>query len=122
MIYAKTVKEVEVRHKAFLPKWRLKCQAVADSLDEAGPRLFTFLRYPPERCPAPRPPACCSGRCSPAVRSPCAASMAGTPSTFRLPSRTLVSPPELAIIVNKRCAVSLSYQLRDTTGGKAGMQ
>jgi putative transposase len=49
MIYAKTVKEVEVKHKAFLRKWRLKCPAVAESLDEAGPRLFTFLRYPPEQ-------------------------------------------------------------------------
>ena len=49
MIYAKTVKEVEVKHKAFLRKWRLKCPAVAESLEEAGPRLFTFLRYPPEQ-------------------------------------------------------------------------
>jgi putative transposase len=49
MIYAKTVKEVDVRRKAFVRKWRLKCQAVVDSLDEAGPRLFTFLRYPPEQ-------------------------------------------------------------------------
>src|SRR5512143_880204 len=32
--------------KAFLCKWRLKCRAVADSLEEAGDRLFTFLRFP----------------------------------------------------------------------------
>ena len=49
MIYAKTVKEVDAKRKAFVRKWRLKCQAVVDSLDEAGPRLFTFLRYPPEQ-------------------------------------------------------------------------
>jgi transposase-like protein len=49
MIYAKTVKEVETKHKAFVHKWRLKCPAVVDSLDEAGLRLFTFLRYPPEQ-------------------------------------------------------------------------
>jgi transposase-like protein len=49
MIYAKTVQEVQAKHKAFLRKWRLKCQAVADSLEEAGPRLLTFLRYPPEQ-------------------------------------------------------------------------
>ena len=48
MIYAKTVKE-DVKRKAFVRKWRLKCQAVVDSLDEAGPRLFTFLRFPPEQ-------------------------------------------------------------------------
>jgi transposase-like protein len=46
MIYAKTVKEVEQKRKAFLRKWRLKCRAVADSLEEAGDRLFTFLRFP----------------------------------------------------------------------------
>ena len=49
MIYAKTAKEVDAKRKAFVRKWRLKCQAVADSLDEAGPRLFTFLRFPPEQ-------------------------------------------------------------------------
>jgi putative transposase len=46
MIYAKTTKEVEQKRKAFLRKWRLKCRAVADSLEEAGDRLFTFLRFP----------------------------------------------------------------------------
>ena len=30
-----------------LRKWRLKCRAVADSLEEAGDRLFTFTRLPP---------------------------------------------------------------------------
>ena len=49
MIYAKMAKEVEAKRKAFVRKWRLKCQAVVDSLEEAGPRLFTFLRYPPEQ-------------------------------------------------------------------------
>ena len=33
----------------FLAKWRLRCRAVADSLEEAGERLFTFLGYPPEQ-------------------------------------------------------------------------
>lgn len=46
MIYAKTAKEVEAKRKAFLRKWRLKCRAVADSLEEAADRLFTFLRFP----------------------------------------------------------------------------
>jgi transposase-like protein len=44
MIYANTAKEIEARRRAFLRKWRLKCQAVADSLEEAGERLFTFTR------------------------------------------------------------------------------
>ena len=47
MIYAATPKEVEERRRVFLRKWRLKCRAVADSLEEAGDRLFTFTRLPP---------------------------------------------------------------------------
>jgi putative transposase len=46
MIYAKSAKEIETRRRAFLRKWRLKCRAVADSLEEAGERLFTFVRLP----------------------------------------------------------------------------
>ena len=49
MIYANTAKEVDAKRKAFLRKWRLRCKAVADSLEEAGERLFTFLRFPPEQ-------------------------------------------------------------------------
>src|SRR6204780_4874697 len=88
MIYAATCEEISARRKAFIRKWRLKHRAVADSLEEAGDRLFTFARLPPiqwksirtsnaiERlheefkrriktrpsCPAPKPPPCCSGR------------------------------------------------------------
>jgi transposase-like protein len=46
MIYAATPAEIERRWRAFLRKWRLKCKAVADSLEEAGDRLFTFTRLP----------------------------------------------------------------------------
>ena len=49
MIYAATKLEVEARRKAFLRKWRLKCRAVADSLEEAGERLFTFTLFPPSQ-------------------------------------------------------------------------
>jgi transposase-like protein len=49
MVHAKTAAEVVAKRKAFLAKWKLRCRAVADSLDEAGARLFTFLRYPPEQ-------------------------------------------------------------------------
>jgi putative transposase len=49
MIYAATAKEIGQRRKAFLRKWRLKCRAVADSLEEAGERLFTFTRLPISR-------------------------------------------------------------------------
>jgi putative transposase len=52
MIYAETTKEIEARRKAFLRKWRLKCRAVADSLEGAaakqmhGEALFAFTRLP----------------------------------------------------------------------------
>jgi putative transposase len=49
MIYAATRKEVEARRKTFIRKWRLKHRAVADSLEEAGQRLFTFTRLPPDQ-------------------------------------------------------------------------
>jgi putative transposase len=49
MVHAKTAAAVVAKRKAFRAKWKLRCRAVADSLDEAGPRLFTFLRYPPEQ-------------------------------------------------------------------------
>ena len=47
MIYAETAKEVQARRRAFLRKWRLRCPAVATSMEEAGDRLFAFLRLPP---------------------------------------------------------------------------
>jgi len=49
MIYASTAQEVEAKRKAFVRKWRLRCRPVADSLEEAGEKLFTFLRFPPEQ-------------------------------------------------------------------------
>jgi len=49
MIYAATPEEIAARRKAFLRKWRLKHRAVADSLEEAGDRLFTFTRLPPSQ-------------------------------------------------------------------------
>ena len=54
MIYAETAAEVEKKRKAFLRKWRLKCKAVADSLEEAGDRLFTFTRLDPAQWKAAR--------------------------------------------------------------------
>ena len=49
MIYAATREEVEARRRTFIRKWRLKHRAVADSLQEAGDRLFTFTRLPPSQ-------------------------------------------------------------------------
>ena len=49
MIYAATREEIETRRKAFIRKWRLKHRAVADSLEEAGERLFAFTRLPPSQ-------------------------------------------------------------------------
>ena len=49
MIYAATAEEIEERRKAFLRKWRLRHRAVADSLEEAGNKLFAFTRLPPSQ-------------------------------------------------------------------------
>ena len=49
MIYAATREEIDTRRKAFIRKWRLKHRAVADSLQEAGDRLFTFAGLPPSQ-------------------------------------------------------------------------
>jgi len=79
--------EVQKRRKAFLRKWRLRHGAVANSLEEAGDRLFTFTTLPPSQwksarttnaierlheefndasklrpcCHPPTPQPCCSG-------------------------------------------------------------
>jgi transposase-like protein len=49
MIYADTPQEVQKRRTAFLRKWRLRHAAVANSLEEAGDRLFTFTTLPPSQ-------------------------------------------------------------------------
>lgn len=56
MIYADTATEIETRRKAFLRKWRLKCRAVADSLEEAGDRLFAFTQLDPSQWKSARTP------------------------------------------------------------------
>src|SRR5215472_9957707 len=121
MIYAATPEEIETRRKAFIRKWRLKCRAVADSLEEAGDHLFTFTRLPPtsgeaqeqrtrssvctksssgglRRRPCCRRPIrrqCCSGRCSPLVKSTCARLTVGRPSPpHNKAINRLTSPPD----------------------------
>ena len=49
MIYAATPDDIAARRMAFIRKWRLKHRAVADSLEEAGDRLFTFAKLPPSQ-------------------------------------------------------------------------
>ena len=49
MIYAATREDIAARRKSFLRKWRLKHRPVADSLEEAGDRLFTFAQLPPSQ-------------------------------------------------------------------------
>lgn len=49
MIYAATPEEIEQRRKTFIRKWRLRHRPVADCLEEAGDRLFTFTGLPPSQ-------------------------------------------------------------------------
>lgn len=46
MIYGESVAAVEQARARFIKKWRLRCPAVVESLQEAGDELFTFLRFP----------------------------------------------------------------------------
>jgi putative transposase len=46
MIYAESAAAVQKARGGFVKKWRLRCPAVATSLEEAGDDLFTFLRFP----------------------------------------------------------------------------
>jgi transposase-like protein len=46
MIYAESRTAVEQARTRFVKKWRLRCPAVVECLDEAGDDLFTFLRFP----------------------------------------------------------------------------
>jgi putative transposase len=46
MIYAESRPAVEQARSRFAKKWRLRCPAVVECLDEAGDDLFTFLRFP----------------------------------------------------------------------------
>ena len=46
MIYADTGTAVEQARTRFTKKWRLRCPAVVESLEEAGDTLFTFVRFP----------------------------------------------------------------------------
>jgi putative transposase len=49
MIYGESREAVERARKVFTKKWRLRCPAVAASLEEAGDELFTFLHFPPSQ-------------------------------------------------------------------------
>jgi transposase-like protein len=54
MIYADSREAVAQARLGFVRKWKLRCQAVVRSLEEAGDDLFTFLRYPPSQWKALR--------------------------------------------------------------------
>ena len=46
MIYAESRLLVDQARTRFAKKWRLRCPAVVECLEEAGDDLFTFLRFP----------------------------------------------------------------------------
>jgi transposase-like protein len=46
MIYAESREAVEQARRAFARKWKLRCQAVYQSFEEAGDQLFTFTTFP----------------------------------------------------------------------------
>jgi putative transposase len=46
VIYAETAVLAHQRRASFVKKWRMQCPAVAQSFEEAGDDLFTFLSFP----------------------------------------------------------------------------
>jgi putative transposase len=46
MIYAEGREAVEQARRGFARKWKLRCQAVYQSFEEAGDQLFTFIAFP----------------------------------------------------------------------------
>jgi transposase-like protein len=46
MVYAESRTLIEQARLRFEKKWRLRCPAVIECVDEAGDDLFTFLRFP----------------------------------------------------------------------------
>jgi putative transposase len=46
MIYAESREAVEQARRGFARKWKLRCQAVYQSFEEAGDQLFTFTAFP----------------------------------------------------------------------------
>jgi transposase-like protein len=46
MIYAPSREAVEQARRGFLRKWKLRCQAVYQSFEQAGDQLFTFTAFP----------------------------------------------------------------------------
>ena len=54
MIDADTGPAVELARTRFTTKWRLRCPAVVESLEEAGDTLVTFVRCPPSQWKALR--------------------------------------------------------------------
>ncbi len=49
IVYANTPAEAGRAYDRFLRRWRQRCPAVAESLEEAGEELLTFTRFPKEQ-------------------------------------------------------------------------
>ena len=45
VLHAETAAVVQQRRTSFVRKWRLQCQSVVQTLEEAGDELFTLLRF-----------------------------------------------------------------------------
>ena len=138
MMNAKTAAAVVARRKAFQPSgsfaagrsrraWKKPASACSPSCAtrpssgaRRGPRTPSSACMRSSSggsrrsacCPVPRPPPCCSGRCWRPVRSPCAGSTAGRPSSARPP--ILTSPPDADHHVFGTAPPNF-HHLRDTT-------
>ena len=71
-------------------------------------------------CPAPKPPPCCSGRCSPQDRSPCARSTDGRPSPRNQTIRSLTSPHDRIASCRPKMRQSIPTQVATGSGDGTG--
>ena len=139
MMHAKTAAEILAKRRAFLANgssaasrsrqaWKKPASACSRSCAtrpssgaRSGPRMPSNActrssndgSRPSACCPAPRPPPCCSGPSSRPVRSPCAGSTVGRPSTAH--PATLTSPPEPDHHAVPDLRRANFHHLRDTT-------
>jgi len=79
-------------------------------------RSSSAASRPSACCPVPRPPRCCSGRSSPWVRSPCAGSTAGKPSSTHPPTLTSLPEPTHHALRNTRRTISTNFATRPRGG------
>ncbi len=115
MIYDKTAAKIETKRKAFLRKWRVRCKAVANCLEEAGDRLFTFTRLPVDQWKSARTTNAIERRLLAAIRQ---ASRLHEEFKRRIKTQTVLPSPETAAMLFWALLASGQIVMRKVDGWK----